>query len=126
MQLIDELTGRDALLDMLLTNKKELVDDAKVRDSHGCSDYETVELKIQRGVIKINRVTIPDVRRADVGLFGDLLGQIPWETALEGTGAQESWVILKYNFLRAQEWFSPMCRSQKQQNAGMDEQAAPD
>lgn len=31
VQLIGELTWRDALLDMLLTSKKELVEDAKVK-----------------------------------------------------------------------------------------------
>ena len=126
MQLIDELTRRDAVLDVLLTNKKELMEDAKVKGSHGCSDHETVELKVQRGVNKINKITILDFRRANLGLFRDLLGKIPWETALESKGAQGSWVILKNNFLRAQEWFSPMCRSQAQQKAGMDEQGAPD
>lgn len=111
VQSIAELTRRDALLDMLLTNKKELVEDAKVKGRYGCSDHETVELKIQRGVSKINRITIPDFRRADLGLFRDLLGKIPWETTLESKGAQGSWVILKNNFLRAREWFSPMCGS---------------
>lgn len=33
MQLIDELTRRDVLLEMRLTNKKELVEDAKVKGS---------------------------------------------------------------------------------------------
>lgn len=98
----------------------------KSRASHGFSGHETVELKIQRAVSKINRITIPDFRRADLGLFGDLLGKIPWETALEGKGAQGSWVILKNIFLRAQEWFSPVCRSQTQQKAGVDEQGAVD
>lgn len=41
---------------MLLTSKEELVEDAKVKDSQGHSNHETVELKIQR-VSKINRIT---------------------------------------------------------------------
>ncbi|GAB0191287.1 nebulin [Grus japonensis] len=49
VELIDEQSRRDALLDMLLTNEKELVEDAKVKGSRGCSDHETVESKIQRG-----------------------------------------------------------------------------
>ncbi|XP_009952438.1 PREDICTED: nebulin-like [Leptosomus discolor] len=69
------LVTRDALLDMLLTNKKELVEDAKVKGNHGCSDQETVELKVQRGVSKINRVTILDFSRANLGLLRDLLGK---------------------------------------------------
>lgn len=85
MQLIDELTRRGALLDMLFTNKKELEEDAKVKGSHGYS-----ELKIQQRMGKINRITILNFIRADLGLFRDLLGKISQETVLEGKGAQGS------------------------------------
>ncbi|KFW61557.1 hypothetical protein AS28_01374, partial [Pygoscelis adeliae] len=44
-----------------------------------------------------------DFRRADFGLFRHLLGRVPWDKALEGRGAQESWVIFKDHLLQAQE-----------------------
>ncbi|KFW67405.1 hypothetical protein AS28_01846, partial [Pygoscelis adeliae] len=51
-----------------------------------------------------------DFRRADFGLFRDLLGRVPWDKALEGRGAQESWVIFKDHLLQAQERFIPTKR----------------
>lgn len=76
----------------------------KVEGSLGCSDHETVEFKILRGMIKINsRITTLDFRRAGFGLFRDQLGRIPQEVALEGKGTQESRLISKDKLLRAQE-----------------------
>ncbi|KFV06959.1 hypothetical protein N340_13909, partial [Tauraco erythrolophus] len=44
-----------------------------------------------------------DFRRADFGLFRDLLTRVQWDEALEGRGAQESWLIFKDHLLQAQE-----------------------
>ncbi|KFM11475.1 hypothetical protein AS27_04032, partial [Aptenodytes forsteri] len=49
-------------------------------------------------------------RRADFGLFRDLLGRVPWAKALEGRGAQESWVIFRDHLLQAQERCIPTKR----------------
>jgi len=46
MQVAEELTSRGVLLDLVLTNKEGLVEDAKVGGSFGCSDYEMVEIRI--------------------------------------------------------------------------------
>ncbi|KFO04167.1 hypothetical protein N312_10892, partial [Balearica regulorum gibbericeps] len=51
-----------------------------------------------------------DFRRADFGLFRDLLGRIPWDKALEGRGAQDSWLIFKGHLLQAQEQCIPTKR----------------
>ncbi|KFQ76045.1 hypothetical protein N337_12204, partial [Phoenicopterus ruber ruber] len=51
-----------------------------------------------------------DFRRADFGLFRDLLGRVPWDKALEGRGAQESWLIFKDHLLQAQERCIPTKR----------------
>ncbi|KFV09049.1 hypothetical protein N340_00462, partial [Tauraco erythrolophus] len=45
-----------------------------------------------------------DFRKADFSLFKDLLARVQWDEALEGTGAQESWLIFKDHLLQAQEW----------------------
>ncbi|KFW00854.1 hypothetical protein N327_12339, partial [Fulmarus glacialis] len=49
-----------------------------------------------------SKLTTLDVRRACLGLFRDLLRRVPWDKALEGRGAQESWLIFK-DHLQAQE-----------------------
>ncbi|GAB0179271.1 UDP-glucose:glycoprotein glucosyltransferase 2 [Grus japonensis] len=40
-------------------------------------------------------------------VFSDLLGRIPWDKALGGRGAQDSWLIFKGHLLRAQEQCIP-------------------
>ncbi|KFP35230.1 hypothetical protein N324_05800, partial [Chlamydotis macqueenii] len=51
-----------------------------------------------------------DFRRADFGLCRDLTGKVPQDTALEGRGAQESWLISKDHLLQAQEQCIPVKR----------------
>jgi len=49
IQVVEEPTSRDALLDLVLTNKEGLVDDVKVGGSLGCSDHEKMNFRILRG-----------------------------------------------------------------------------
>jgi len=63
-----------------------------------------VEFKILRAVRRMrSKLATLDFRRADFGLFRDLLGRIQWDKALEGRGTQESWSIFKDHLLQAQE-----------------------
>ncbi|GAB0203892.1 mitochondrial enolase superfamily member 1 [Grus japonensis] len=63
-----------------------------------------LKFKILRAARSVhNKLTALDFRRADFGLFRDLLGRIPWDKALEGRGAQDSWLIFKGHLLQAQE-----------------------
>ncbi|GAB0190393.1 triadin [Grus japonensis] len=65
------------MLDLLLTNKEGLVGNVKLKGSLGCSDHEMVEFKILRAARKVHsKLTTLNFRRADSGLFRDLLGQI--------------------------------------------------
>ncbi|GAB0175827.1 triadin [Grus japonensis] len=83
---------RGAMLDLVLTNKEGLVGDVKLKGSLGCSDHEMVEFKILRAARRVHtKFTALDFRRADFGLFRDLLGRVPWDKVLEGRGAQDSW-----------------------------------
>ncbi|KFV08917.1 hypothetical protein N340_13153, partial [Tauraco erythrolophus] len=49
-------------------------------------------------------------RRTCFGLFRDLLARVQWDEALEGRGAQESWLIFKDHLLQAQELCIPTKR----------------
>ena len=73
--------------DLVLTNKEGLVGNAKLKGSLRGSDHKTVEFKILRAPRRL--LTTLDFRRADFGLFRDLLGRVPWDKALEGREAQE-------------------------------------
>ncbi|GAB0193880.1 mitochondrial enolase superfamily member 1 [Grus japonensis] len=103
LHVTEEPTRRGAMLGLILTNKEGLVGDVKLKGSLGCSDHEMVEFKILRAARRAHsKLTALDFRRADFGLFRDLLGRIPWDKALEGRGAQDSWLIFKHHLLQAQ------------------------
>jgi len=108
LQVLEQPTRRGAMLDLVLTNKEGLVGNVKVKGSLGCSDHKMVELRILRAARQVHRrLTTLDFRRADFGLLWDLLGRIPWDKALEGRGAQESWSLFKDHPLQAQELCTP-------------------
>lgn len=56
------------------------------------------------------KLTTMEFRRADFGLFKVLLGRMPWDKALEGRRAQESYLIFKGHFLQAQKSSIPKNR----------------
>ena len=92
------------MLDLTLTNKEGLVGNVKLKGSLGCSDHGMVELKILRAVRGAHsKLTTLDFRRADFGLFRDLIGRVPWDKALKGRVARESWLIFKDHLLQALE-----------------------
>ncbi|GAB0177047.1 mitochondrial enolase superfamily member 1 [Grus japonensis] len=111
LQVTEEPTRRGAMLDLILTNKEGTVGDMKLKGSLGCSDHEMVEFRILRAARRAHsKLTILHFRRADSGLFRDLLGRIPWDKTLEGRGAQDSWLIFKHHLLQAQEQCIPTKR----------------
>ncbi|GAB0199978.1 hypothetical protein GRJ2_002463200 [Grus japonensis] len=111
LQVIEEPMRRGAMLDLILTNKEGLAGDVKLKGSLGCSDHEMVEFRILRAARRAHsKLTTLDFRRADFGLFRDLLGRVPWDKALEGRRAQDSWLIFKGHLLQAQERCIPTKR----------------
>jgi len=85
MQVAEEPTRRDMLLDLVLSNKEGLVEDVKAGGSLSCSDHEMVNFRILcRGSRAIRKIKTLDFRRANFGLFKELLGGIPWVRAPEG------------------------------------------
>ncbi|KAK4829766.1 hypothetical protein QYF61_006490 [Mycteria americana] len=76
LQVIEEPKRRGAMLDLVLTNKEGLVGNMKLKGSLGCSDHETAVFKILRTLRRVHsKLTTVDFRRADFGLFRDLLGE---------------------------------------------------
>ena len=109
MKVVEEPTRRDASLNLVLMNKEGLVEHVKVGDRLGCSDHEMVEFAILRGGRKaISMIKTSDLRRANFGLFKELLGGIPWVRALEGREDQECWSLFKHHFLLAQDQCIPL------------------
>ncbi|GAB0179431.1 hypothetical protein GRJ2_000408400 [Grus japonensis] len=103
----------------MLTNKEDLVGDVKLKGDLGCSDHEMVEFRILRAARRAHsKLTTLDFRRADFGLFRDLLGRIPWDKALEGRGAQDSWLVFKGHLVQAQEPCIPAKRKSSKNARG--------
>ena len=74
----------------------------KAGGSLSCSDHEMVVFRILRGGSRaVSRTKTLDLRRANFGLFKDLLGGIPWVRALEGRGVQERCLNITSSMLRS-------------------------
>jgi len=77
-------TRRGATLNLVLTNKEELVGNVKLKDSTSFSDHTMVQFKIFRAARRAHsKLNTLDFRRADFGLFRDLLSRVRWDKALE-------------------------------------------
>jgi len=91
MQVVEDPTRRGMLLDLVLMNKEGLVEDMKIGGSLSCSDCEIVEFRILHGGnMARSKIKTLDFRRANFGLFEDLLRGIPWVRALEGRGSKRA------------------------------------
>jgi len=107
------------MLDFVLTNKKGLVGNMKLKGRLGHSALETVEFKILRSARRVHsKLTALDFRRPDFRLFRDLLGRVPRDKGLEGRGTQESWVISKDHLLQSRSDASQQ-RSQAKTPGGL-------
>jgi len=73
-QVVEEPTKGGMPLDLVLENKG-LVEEVEVGGSLGCSDCESVKIRILHvGSREASRITTLDFRRANFDLFKDLLG----------------------------------------------------
>lgn len=103
------------MLDLVLTNREEMVRCVKFKGSLGHSDHKKVEFKTLRAVRRLSsKLTTPNFRREHFGLWRGLLGGVPWHKALEGRAAQESCIILK-DHLQAQKLYIPTRRKSEAQ-----------
>jgi len=83
----------------------------ELKGSLGCSDHEMVDIKHLRAARRVHsKLTALNFSRVDFGLFRDLLGRVPWDQALEGGRAQESWLIFKDQLLQARDRSVPTKR----------------
>jgi len=73
----EEPARRDAVLDLILINHKGLIGDVKVKGRLGCGDHEMVEFRLLRAGRRVqNKFTTLHFKRADFGLFKDLLRSV--------------------------------------------------
>jgi len=109
--MVDETTRRGVLLDLILTNKENLVEVVKVEGNLGCSNSEMVKFRISRGRNRIpSRITTLDFSRTNFGVFKQFLEEIPWDRALEGKGTRDNQLDFKDHFFQAQDQSIPRGR----------------
>ena len=76
---------RGALLDLIITKKEWLIRGVKFKSSLGCNNHEMVEFRILKAARRVkSKLTTLDFRRADSGLFKDLLRRITRDKACGG------------------------------------------
>jgi len=112
-QVTDSPTQRDAILDLLVTNARELIGDVKIGGSLGCSDHKLLEFTVLSDIHQVkSQVKTLNFRKAKFQLFKELVNGIPWETALRNKGVGQRWQrqIFKDAFHRAQELSIPRCK----------------
>jgi len=91
LQVTEKPLRRGAVLALVLSSREGLVENVELKGSFGCSDCEMVEFEVLGAARRAHSKLITlDWRRADFGLFRDLLSRVPWDKALVGRGAQES------------------------------------
>jgi len=79
IQVTEKPANGGGVLGVIIANKEEQIGNVNVRDVLCCSDHEMVELRILKEGNKANSgITSLGIRRADFGLFRDLLGIIIW------------------------------------------------
>ena len=89
-QVIEGPTGAGTLMNLVLTNKDELVRDVKAGDSLGCGEHEREEFRMLKGGNKAkSRNTTLDTQESRHQPLGELLGCIQCRLVLDRRGAQE-------------------------------------
>ncbi|PKU45711.1 nedd4-binding protein 2-like 2 [Limosa lapponica baueri] len=104
-QVIRSPTREEVILDLTVINANGLIGDIKIAGRLGCSDLVfTVLTGMGKAKSKVRTLSF---RKAKFQLFKELVNRTPWETALRGKGAEQSWQVFKDAFHRVQELLIP-------------------
>lgn len=102
-QKVEKKTRGSAILDLILTNKEEMVEEVRVAGTLGCSDHAIIEFYITKGGRPEKTQTSRlDFRRADFDGLRRRVGSIHWLEVLKDRNVQEGWEILQSEILEAQ------------------------
>jgi len=94
-QKVEEKTRGTAILDLILTNREEMVEEVRVTGTLGGSDHAILEFWIPRGGKPVRTQSSRlDFGRADFDGLRRRVGRIPWMEVLKDKNVQEGWEIL--------------------------------
>lgn len=92
-----------AVLELVLTNREDLVEKLKVEGNFGESDYKTIEFTyLKKGRNESSRIRTIEFKKADFIKLRELEGRVSWEDILRKKGLQESLQLLKGTILKIQ------------------------
>jgi len=89
VQVLHKPSRDEALLDLSLTNAEEIIKEAKIGSSLGCSDYALIEFMISSNRSPA-KSRVLNCRRMSFHVFKELLDVISWETVLKDKGVEKS------------------------------------
>jgi hypothetical protein len=92
-----------AILDLILTNRDEMIDNVEATGTLGGSDHAILEFNIlEAQAIEYTQTRVLDFKRANFNKLRETLGRITWMRILKGKTTQEAWEILKSEIIKAQ------------------------
>ncbi|KAJ7414765.1 rna-directed dna polymerase from mobile element jockey-like [Willisornis vidua] len=118
-QVLRDLTWKDALLDLLLVNRADLMSKVEIGAHLGHNNYKVIEFEISVDRRKsASETSTLLMRRADFRLLRELVNKIPWENVFAGAGVHQCWSLFKHHLLKAQEHQFPNAGSQADDGPG--------
>ena len=104
-QHVNDPTRGGNLLDLVLTNKDNLVRNLAVGEALGGSDHQIIRFNLEYEVVyrKENKTKIPNFNRGDYDKLRNLLNSINWDEEFRNKNAYEMWDIFKSKLEQIQE-----------------------
>ncbi|XP_058028993.1 uncharacterized protein LOC131193128 [Ahaetulla prasina] len=108
-QKIEKATRGSAILDLILTNRDEMIEGVEATGTLGASDHAILEFDIKQiQVVEQSQTRVLDFKRANFNKLRESLRRIQWMRILRGKTTQEAWEILKSEIIKAQSNTIPM------------------
>ncbi|KAJ7413913.1 hypothetical protein BTVI_42070 [Pitangus sulphuratus] len=95
-QVLREPTQKDALLDLMLVNRVDLVSEVGIGGRLGHSVHKEIEFKMSVDRRKsASKTSTLDMRREDFRLFKELVSKVPLENVFAEAGVHQCWSLFK-------------------------------
>ena len=118
-QFVTEPTREHSILDLVFSDKQELVKDLTIGEGFGNSDHNTITFQISSEVKpNDNFLKVPNFNQADFKNMRKALGQVDWNNEFVGLDACEAWNRFKIILKRIQNRYIPLKqrRNRRKQN----------
>ena len=96
-QLVTEPTRNSNILDLLITNREDLIQGSKVVDGIPGSDHESVQfgVNLTRKPLSRHKRRMYNFRKADFEAYRELLSKVPWNCCFLTDSIEDCWRCFK-------------------------------